>query len=277
MVGAALALDRASPIDVRAAYRRTWSATEDPRPGDPSSGVNHETVALTADARWRDRFFLAGGARYNLLVAAWDDQQLALRWRLGARHLVSAEYSFLAPTFDGDSIWNVFASGSTRDYRLGYDVELCAGLRAHARGFARQFVDPSGTSADARALADAAPGGRWAYGGNAGADVRGGRGRARLELYADGGYGGWKAGGDLSGRWALFARPVELEGRLTAYTWRADGTPVPQTASMVGAQAGALYRMSRAIRAHFLAEDNLGTYYRVQLRALVVLEVDVTL
>ncbi len=274
MVGAALALDRASPVNLRVAYRRAFSATVDPRLGDPSSGVNHESVAMTADARWRDRVFVAAGARYNLLVAAWDDQQVAVRWRIGARHLLSAEYNFLAPTFDGDSIWNVFAAGAYRDFRLSHDVELSTAWRAHLRGFVRQFVDPPGTPA---ALSDAAPGGHAAYGGNAGVDLHTRRGRARVDGYAEGGAGGWKVGGDLSVHWNLRPNLLDVEGRLTATAWRSDDVPQPRDAVMVGGGLGCVYHLGRKMRLHFLGEDNSGTYYRAQVRGLAVLEMDVTL
>ena len=221
--------------------------------------------------------FVSGGARYNLLVAAWDDQQLAARLRLGARTLLSAEYSYLAPTFDGDSIWNVFASGAYGDVRAGADVDLSTVWRAHARGFLRTFIDPPGTSAATRTLADAAPGGRQAYGGDVGADGRGSRGRARMDLYAEAGMGGWKMGADLSGRFALRPNVLDLEGRVTAVAWRPDNVPLPRDAMMVGTGLGAMYQMSRKMRLHLLGENNTGTYYRAQLRGLAVLEVDVAL
>jgi len=274
LVGAALAVDRASPVDVRVAYRKVFSETVDPRPGDPSSGVNHESLSLTADAHVRDRVFLSAGARYNLLVAAWDDQQASLRWRIGTRHALSAEYSYLAPTFDGDSIWNIFAAGAHRDFRASYDVELSALWRAHVRGFYRLFVDPTGTPA---ALSDAAPGGHDAYGGNAGADVRTPRGRARVDAYAEGGAGGWKVGGDVSARWNLRPNLFDLEGRLTATAWRSDDVPQPRDAFMVGGGLGCVYHLGRKMRVHFLGEDNSGTYYRAQVRGLAILEMDVTL
>lgn len=277
MFGGAVALDRGSPVDARVAYRRVLSPTVSAAPGEPTSGINHESVSMTADARWRDRVFLVGGARYNLLVAAWDDQQVGVRWRVGTRHLVSAEYSYLAPTFDGDSIWNVFGAGAYRDLRAAYDIELSTVWRAHVRGFLRTFVDPPGTAADTRALGDAAEGGRQAYGGNAGADGRGPRGRARLDVYAEGGTGGWKVGGDLVGRFTVRPNVLDVEGRVTAYAWRADGVPEPRNSIMVGTAVGTLYRMSRNMRLHLLGENNTGTYYRVQLRALAMLEVDVTL
>ena len=50
MVGGALAVDRGSPVDVRVAYRRAFSSTVDPRPGDPSTGVNHARRALARPA-----------------------------------------------------------------------------------------------------------------------------------------------------------------------------------------------------------------------------------
>lgn len=277
MVGAALALGdtlRSWPAELRVAYRKAFSDTVDPRPGDPGSGVNHESVSMTADARFRDRLFLSAGARYNLLVAAWDDQQASLRWRIGARHALSAEYSYLAPTFDGDSIWNIFAAGAYRDLRASYDVELTARWRAHVRGFYRLFVDPPGTPA---ALADAMPGGHDAYGGNAGVELRTVRGRARADGYAEGGAGGWKVGGDLSAYWNIRPNLFDVEGRLTATAWRSDDVPQPQDAFMVGGGLGCVYHLGRKMRVHFLGEDNSGTYYRAQVRGLAILEMDVTL
>ena len=278
MVGGAVALDRGLPFEVRVAYRRVSSATVSQGAGYPGDGVNHESAAVTAEAHWRDRLFLTGGARYNLLVAAWDDQQLAARWRLGRRHLLSAEYSYLAPTFDGDSIWNVFGAGAYADLRVGYDVELSAVWRAHIRGFQRTFVDlPDARTPYACLFEPATSPCARAYGGNAGADGRGTRGRARLDVYAESGVGGWKVGGDLSARLEVRPRILDIEGRLTIYGWRAEAMPQPRDVFMVGTGLGALYQMSRNMRLHFLGENNSGTYYRAQVRGLAVLEVDVTL
>src|SRR6185503_667303 len=192
LFGGALALDEASPVPARIAYRKVLSQTMAAQPGERDIGVNHESVSLTAETRWRERLYLSGGARYNLLVAAWDDQQLAVRWRLGGRHLLAVEYSYLAPTFDGDSIWNVFGAGAYRDMRASYDLDVGAGWRAHARGFWRRFIDPPGTPAEVRAQSTDAEGGRDAFGGNLGVDGRWGRGRARADGYAESGTGGWK-------------------------------------------------------------------------------------
>ena len=205
-MGGALALDRALPVEARVAYRRVFSATEAAAPGYPAYGINHESLSLTGAAHFRDKLFVTAGARYNLLLGLWDDQQMALRVRWRGRHQLSFEYAYLAPTFDGDSIWNIFGAGAYADLRAGYDLELSAVWRAHLRGFERAFVDaPAGRTSYGCLLRSSfssfeSPCTR-AYGGNAGLDGRGQRGRARLDLFAEGGTGGWKLGGDLSGGW----------------------------------------------------------------------------
>ncbi len=280
MVGVGLGIDGAAapvPFTVESTYRRMWAATEARRPGDPPSGVDHESLSVTADAAWAGRLFLDAGLRYNFLVGEFDDQQAALRLRLGPEHFATLEYSYLAPTFDGDSIWNVFAAGATRDWRAGYDLPVAEGWRLHARGFLRTFVEPPGQTAVELALAASVPGGTRAYGGNLGADGRSARARLRFDLYGDAGLGGWKVGGDLAGRWSIDPRRLDVEGRVTVYAWRADQVPEPQTVLMGGLGAGAVYKMSPKIRLHALVEDNRGTYYTTQLRGIAILEVDMSL
>ena len=63
------------------------------------------------------------------------------------------------------------------------------------------------------------------------------------------------------------ARPLSAEA----------GGEGAQTALMAGLGLGGIYKMSPKIRLHLLGEDNRGTYYSAQLRALAILEVDVSL
>ena len=69
------------PLTARLAYRRIWSATADRLPGEPDSGVNDEKLSLTANAAWRNRVYAAGGARFNLLLGEFDDEQLLVKLR----------------------------------------------------------------------------------------------------------------------------------------------------------------------------------------------------
>ncbi|HET6284026.1 MAG TPA: hypothetical protein VFH73_23925 [Polyangia bacterium] len=277
LAGAALALEGWEGLTARLAYRRTWSYTADRLDGEPGSGVNDEKVALTATANWRRRVYATLGVRYNLLLASADDQQLGVRVRVGDRHWLGAEHAYLAPTFDGDSIWNIFAAGAYRDLRATYEVVIADGVRAHARAFARFFERAPGEVVGGVDPGAGAPGGRVAAGGNAGASWRRSGGVLRADVYFDDGYGGRKAGGDASGRYTLHPGGVELEGRLTGYHWRSDLQPQSNTGVVFGAQAGTRFPIAEGMRLYLLAEDNVGTFYRSQYRGLAILEIDVSL
>jgi hypothetical protein len=270
LMGAAAVLgpDGGLPVTARLAYRRIQSATADRLPGEPGWGVNDEKVALTINAAVARRVFLTGGFRYNLLLATFDDGQMALRVRASARQWLTAEATYLAPTWDGDSIWNVFAAGAYGDLRGTYELALWEGLRLYARGFARLFV---GTPDQPER------GSGWAGGGSAGVVWRRTRGVLRGDGYFDDGFGGRKAGVDVSGRWEILPRVVELEGRLTGYEWQSDQQPATDRGFVLGGQVGARWRLGDGIRLHVLGENNVGTFYTGQYRGLAVLELNASI
>ncbi|HVR62280.1 MAG TPA: hypothetical protein VMU50_10300 [Polyangia bacterium] len=268
LAGGALVLDGWGPVQARLAYRRMWSATADQQLGEPSSGVNDEKVALTASAALAGRVSASLGLRYNILVGLLDDEQAALRVQVSHRQALSAEYAFLAPTFDGDSIWNIFSAGAYRDLRATYELTLIPGLRLSARAFVRLFQrgpdEPAGAS-------------NRAGGGSLGVQWRTDRSTLRADGYFDDGYGGRKAGGDLSGRYTLRWRTLDLEGRLSGWGWRSDTQPDTNHGVVFGVQAGGRFLIAEGMHLHLLAEDNVGTLYRGQYRGLAVFEVDVSL
>jgi hypothetical protein len=283
LVGAALvAGETGAPWSARLSYRRVWSDTADRQPGEPGSAVDEEVLALTATAAWRDRLYLSGGARYNLLFAEFDDEQLALRVRLTARQWLTLEHTYLAPTFDGDSIWNIFSTGAYRDLRASYEIGLPGGVKAYGRAFARFFQTTGDEIANIGPYAGQdvgaeAPGGRLAGGGSLGAALRRGRGMWRADGYWDDGYGGRKVGVDTTARLQI-ARPLEIEGRLTGYYWRADLQPsTAGTGVVLGAQAGGRFQLGPGVRLHLLVEDNVGTYYESQFRGLLMFEADASI
>ena len=59
--------------------------------------------------------------------------------KLTPRQWLTLEHDYLAPTFDGDSIWNIFSIGAYRDLRASYEIGLPGGVKAYARGFARFY------------------------------------------------------------------------------------------------------------------------------------------
>ena len=281
MAGAAIAVGAPSgAATARLAFREVWSATADRQPGEPASGVNFEALSLTAAAHWRDRITISGGIRYNILFDELDDEQLALRVKVTPRQWVTLEHDFLAPTFDGDSIWNVFATGAYRDLRASYEVALPRGVKAYARGFVRFFTATPDEVATVGPYAGqdvgaAAPGGRRAEGASLGAAWRSARGMARADAYWDDGYGGRKLGGDATARFKV-RRPLELEARATGYTWRSDLQTTGTTGEGVvfGLQGGGRVQLGPGVRLHLLLEDNVGTFYSSQFRGLAMVELD---
>jgi hypothetical protein len=277
MAGAAVALEGWTPVTLRLAYRRVWSATADQLPGEPSSGVNDEKLSLTGSASWRRWLFATVGVRYNLLVSAFDDEQVGLRLRLSPRQWLAVEHAYLAPTFDGDSIWNVFSTGAYRDYRASYEIAVGPGLRAQARAFARFFEATADEVVAGRDVGAEAPGGRTAGGATVGGELRRERLMVRGDGYFEDGFGGRKTGADVSARYALRPGLWEIEGRLTGFLWRSDLQPDTNRGVVFGAQAGSRYQLARGMRIHLLVEDNVGTLYRGQYRGLAVAEVDASL
>ena len=278
LVGAALVAGQANgPWSARLSFREAWSETADRQPGEPASGVNEEVAALTATAAWGDRIFVSGGLRYNILFAEFDDEQLAVRLKLTARQWLTLEHDYLAPTFDGDSIWNIFSTGAYRDLRASYEIGFADGFKAYARGFARFYLTTDdevatvGPYAGQDVGADA-PGGRFAGGGSLGGSWRSTRAMVRADGYWDDGYGGRKVGVDATARMQI-RRPIELEGRLTGYAWHTDLDPTPNGGGVVvGIQAGSRFQLGEGVMLHLLIEDNVGTYYESQFRGLAVLE-----
>lgn len=244
----------------RLSYERTMSPTGGPRlDGEPAWGVVEDKLGLSA------RGVVLGGRlvpwfafRYDLVAGRLSELYAGARAQLG-RHGVSAEYVLAAPTFDGDSIWNVFATQAFDDVRVSYDVSW-GRLRAYARAFVRLYFDDRGADAST--------------GGALGARYDLGRGWARLDGYYEDGYGGRRAGADLSTRVRVWGHPVDglfVEGRMSFASFRDDARPEDRADSF-GVQAGLRWTPIRGITLHGLVEENANRLYRSQLRVLALLD-----
>ncbi len=251
-------------VSARLSYERTMSPTGGPRqPGEPGWGVVDERVGLTARGRLFDGRLIPWFAfRYNLLNGRLDEVYAGTRAQLG-RHAFALEYVLAAPTFDGDSIWNVFASQAFDDIRLSYDVALWR-IRAWAQAFTRLFFDERGASASG--------------GGSLGGRLDLGRGFIRLDGYYEDGYGGLRAGVDAATRVRIWgdargirAGSVFCEGRLSVASFRDDARPEDRATSF-GAQAGIRWTPLDGIALHGLVEENVNRLYNSQLRVLALLD-----
>jgi hypothetical protein len=273
-------------LDVRLSYLRTMSFTQDQQPGEPGSGVLNETVGLTARGRLFHGLLVPWfGFRYQILTGRLDEIQGGLRFLLPRQNGLQLEYVYSAPTFDGDSIWNVFASEPFNDVRLSWDATFHSRLRTYARGFVRLFRDETtspitnfaGQTVAGQINPNSVAGlsGTLAYGASAGFRYDLPRGHVRVDGYYSDGYGGLEVGADASGRVRIVGdvqTGLFAEGRLSYVHFRDDSRPIDHADSF-GIQAGLRYGFLRGLIGHLLMEENVNRIYASQFRLIGVLEV----
>jgi hypothetical protein len=261
-------------LQVRVSYLRTMSFTgETLAPGEPTSGVVEEKFALTARGRlFSGRLIPWLGLRYDVLNGLIDQIHAGARLQLdGARHGITLEYVYDAPTFDGDSIWNVFAAEPFNDARLSYDLTL-GRWRGYARAFARFFQNEPTTTNGTKLPSTLDAG--VAYGGSLGARADFHRGWVRLDGYYEDGYGGIKAGVDAGARLALYGdlyTGLVAEGRVSYVHFQDDSRTIDHADSF-GLEAGLRYSFTKGVTFHVVLEENVNRFYDSQFRLLALLD-----
>lgn len=274
----------------RVGYRRSQSRTPgligDPDRFDPPDvgfypnehgqappwGVNEEMVAATVRYRFdygrgKGQVTPYAAARYSLLHALIDEGHVGARVRYGA-HSVEPEVYYSFPTFDGDSIFNVFSSEPYADARLSYHLRpRRAPWQAYVRGWARRFVTEDAADAD-----DPVDRGVYAGGGQLGALYRRDAfSVGRIDLFHEDGLGGRRTGGFLSGRWKA-RRNLRLAARASVIDFAAD-TLADYDGVSVGGQLGVTYLINlEGLAVHAIAEETSNRFNRSALRAILVID-----
>jgi hypothetical protein len=206
--------------------------------------------------------------RYSLLHGLVDEALAGTRLRLGS-HSIEPELYYSFPTFDGDSIFNVFSVQPYVDGRLTYELSpRGAPWSAYARGWARRFrVEDAGRAetgadVDTGALAGGVQtGARWVVG-----PAR----LARIDLFHEDGYGGRRTGGFALLSWRVLP-PLDLAARLSAIDFAEDLRPELDATSL-GAQVGATYRIYSTMAASLVAEETSSAIERHQLAVFFLLD-----
>ena len=303
--GGAIETSGTGPVWARIGYRRTVSPTfgligavdrldvpdrglyPDEDGGASGWGVNEER--LSASVRGTLSRFGGSGVlpaqimpyaalRYSLLHGLIDELHAGVAVRLGP-HRLEPEVSYSVPTFDGDSIFNVFAAEPYTDARLTYEIAPPgAAVRAYAVGWLRWFdtggLDPA--DAGGAELAAALAGGALAGGAQVGVELRSERSTARLDAFHDDGYGGRRTGGWLSVRTRARADVVVM-ARLGAVDFASDAAHagaagVGGRATSVGGQGGATWELTPGVAVHLIAEETASRLDASQLRVMGVLD-----
>jgi hypothetical protein len=236
----------------------------------PKWGVDEEVVAATmrgqrdlAGRRGRVAGYLGG--RYSLLHGLADAAHAGAR--VGYRgHAAEAEVYYSYPTFEGDSIFNIFSRQPYVDYRLTYDLAPPGGAwRGSLRGWLREYdlEDPAPAGS---APATVAAGVQLSAGYQAGRDLL-----ARADLFHEDGYGGRRTGGFGAARWRL-TPTFGLSGRLGLVDFATD-TSTARRSTSFSAEAGVSYVINpRGMTFHLLGEQLSHRYDPSQVRVIGVLD-----
>jgi hypothetical protein len=291
--GAAVALTGLRWLSARIGYRRSQSPTPaligardrldtglpdlgyfpDELGQAPSWGVNEERLAASARgnlplASGRAQLSPYAGVRYSLLHGLVDEGHLGLAARyLG--HRLEPELYYSAPTFDGDSVFNVFSSEPYVDVRLTYGIAPpAASWQAYVRGWGRRYVTPDGGLQPPDADVETS---ELAGGAQLGARVApSAAGDLQLDLFHEGGYGGRRTGLAAATGWRPVA-PLWLRARLSAIDFTEDIRPELDGTSF-GVSAVASYQLGRHAVFHLRAEENSNRFDRSQFRLLGVID-----
>ena len=288
VVGVSLRAFGFRDLDARFSYRRVFSPSSDVGcPAGSTSGATDirtlesctKSVNGTSEEKigWNGRYRLLDGKiipwfgiRYDLVNGLVDLIEAGARFNLTEHHGLQAEYLYSYPTFDGDSIWNLFARTQFDDVRLAYDLRY-GRFRGWARGLLRFFHDID--EADRlNGPPPVSPLGKLDGGGSLGGRYDLPRGFLRGDLYYEGGYGGTKLGADLSTRIKVFRDLASLEARLT-YVHFQDDLRLTDHADSVGLSVGGRIAFYRGMLLHLMVEDNVNRFYNSQLRFYALLDV----
>lgn len=280
-IGVELATARMKNFGAAIGYRRTWSDTvgligtvnrlDGPDVGPdvglypnefgqaPASGVNEERIYARVHGRLREGAIAIepyANARVSLLHAALDRVDAGVRLVRGD-HALEPSVGYFLPTFDGDSIFNVFSIEPTKDVRLSYTREGAVRWRADA--WLRRYVREAELSS-------------YAGGVQAGMEhPLGRRSRATVDALWDDGYGGRRVGGTGEVAWRAHD-DIWLRGRVIVLGIRPDASadrPAYVTSSAVLSSSFAL---SESVALHVIAEADRDEIHDLQLRGIAVLD-----
>nr|HEX4313187.1 hypothetical protein [Kofleriaceae bacterium] len=284
-VGVTLATAHVGNLGAEIGYRRTWSDTvgligpvdrlDYPDlglyPNDfgqaPATGVDEERLWARVHALWHPSDDAAtsvapyADARYSIEQAVLDRADAGVRITSGNQVLEpSIDYFF--PTFDGDSIFNAFSIEPTTDARLTYQYAPTGSTRGLAELWLRRYtsVDDGGS--------------QYAGGGEAGIEhALGGTWRGRVDLLADGGYGGRRAGGTVEVSWR-WDRDLWLRGRAIVLDVREDDDAFHADRAVVTSSenVSTTWRVSDGVAIHGIVEADYDELYNFQTRVIGVLD-----
>ncbi len=234
------------------------------------SGVTEERLALTVRGNVapskRIRLTPYAAVRYSVLHGIVDEAHLGTKLHRDA-HSLESEVFYSSPTFDGNSIFNIFSSEPYTDARVTWRFSpRNAPWSGYLRGWGRRYH-----SEDAeRAVGGNQDASDYAGGGHGGVRMKRDKFDLRFDGYAEDGYGGQRIGGLVAGGITLSRRLV-LHGRASLIRF-GDDSRREIAGTNAGLQLGTRYRINRGFAASLLIEQNSNAFDRFALAAFAVVD-----
>jgi hypothetical protein len=231
--------------------------------------VNEERIAATLRRPIRaDNKMLwvpYAAARYSLLHGLFDEAHAGLRVAREA-HSLESELFYSVPTFDGDSIFNIFSTEPYSDARATWNYRP---REAAWGGYSRLWGRRYHSEDNARVSGGKAN--RFSGGVQLGADYRLRRDRRlRLDVFHEDGYGGLRSGAHVSSYWQ-WRKTTLFRGRLSLVNFDEDLRP-DLNGLNAGAQLGTTYLINQGFAASLLIEHNSNRLDRSQLGIFATLD-----
>ncbi|MCA9688800.1 MAG: hypothetical protein KC636_04275, partial [Myxococcales bacterium] len=276
MIGTALSASGISWLDARVAWRRTWSpealnaniSADDGTQG-LAGAINQDLVsASVAGLAFGGRLTPYAALRYNLGTSRLDDVTFGVQAAITERHTIRALYLRTNPSFDLDSVFNLFTFEPIDDARLVYEVRPGKRWTLAARGQMRLFSNAA--TAEGLAPEGAVEAG---FGGGASAQFRIPRFAARVDGYGLGGEGGVRAGGSIDTRTMVAWDRLGIDARVYG-NYYDDVDALARRGYGLAFQAGLNARLWRGIHLALLGEELLSTHYTQAFRLLATLSIE---
>lgn len=287
MLGAAVSVLELDWIDARLAYRRTFTpaainqgvleptGAADGGTQPLASGVDQELVSATMALNFGGERRASvvspfAAVRYNIGTARLDDLSAGVSLAVSELHTIRAQYLRTIPSFDLDSVFNLFTLQPLEDVRLSYQVRASEEWTLLARGSARLFRNREtlgGEQPDARVALG------WT--GALTALWRRQRYALRTDAFAMGGEGGVRTGGSVDGQIRVLNERIGIDLR-SYFTHYADDQALdsPRSGYGLSFQLGADFKLWDGIHLTLLAEELLSPYIRHAFRGLGNLSID---
>ena len=231
-------------------------------------GVNQERVGIAASQRVMEGLFVNGGGSYDFFLASMNEILGGVRYRPVFEWEVEAKYHYLLPSFDADSIWNVFSWRPMDRFeeRIRWfeseDAWLYAGTY---QSFFR--ADDSVTNEDVSSVVQDlgfTAGGVWRIQPDS---------HVRIDVTTEVGYGGRQTFFDVGGGTLFRGGAFGLDGRLLLILFEDEQQP-RLNGTMIGAQLEGMWNFMEGGKASLLVEEASSELQPHWLRLMAVVDLE---